>query len=356
MSAFDPQRKSDRLDLCPKIANARVDGIGAGLAMKRREFITLVGGAAALWTATLRAQESAKMLRVGAVSGQLRNSPFWQPFVLRMTELGYEEGKNFVFDLITVSNFGGYEPGYRELAARNVDIIIASGPEISLKSALASSTTKPIVMVAIDYDPLARGYVTSLARPTGNVTGVFLQQIELTEKRVQLLKSAFPDLKAATVFWDRITRDQWDAAQRAGTNLGLRLSGVEFIDPPFDYDKALAHAAPDSRGTVFVLVSPFFFRDRAQQADFALRNRIVTMFGFREWTDAGGLMSYGASVSSMQRLAAGYVDRVARGVKPADLPIEQPTKFELVINLKTANALGINISRDFLLLADEVIE
>ena len=324
--------------------------------MKRREFITLVGGAAALWPATVLAQEPVKMLRVGAVSGQPRNSPFWQPFVRRMVELGYQEGKSFVFDLITTSNIDGFEAGYRELVTRNVDIILASGPEISLKSALANSTTTPIVMVAIDFDPLARGYVTSLARPTGNVTGVFLQQIELTEKRVQLLKSAFPDLQAATVFWDRITTDQWEAAQRAGANLGLRLSGVEFLDPPFDYDKALAQAAPDSRGTVFVLVSPFFFRDRAQQADFALRNRIVTMFGFREWTDAGGLMSYGASVSSMLRLAAGYVDRVARGVKPADLPIEQPTKFELVINLKTAKALGITFPQSFLATADEVVE
>ena len=324
--------------------------------MKRREFITLVGGAAALWPATVLAQEPVKMLRVGAVSGQPRNSPFWQPFVRRMVELGYQEGKSFVFDLITTSNIDGFEAGYRELVTRNVDIILASGPEISLKSALANSTTTPIVMVAIDFDPLARGYVTSLARPTGNVTGVFLQQIELTEKRVQLLKSAFPDLQAATVFWDRITTDQWEAAQHAGVNLGLRLSGVEFLDPPFDYDKALAQAAPDSRGTVFVLVSPFFFRDRAQQADFALRNRIVTMFGFREWTDAGGLMSYGASVSSMLRLAAGYVDRVARGVKPADLPIEQPTKFELVINLKTAKALGITFPQSFLATADEVVE
>jgi len=324
--------------------------------MKRREFVTLLGGAVATWPATLRAQESARMLRLGAVSGQPMNSPFWQPFVQRMVELGYQEGKNFAFDLITTSNIDGYEAGYRELARRNVDIIVASGPEISLKSALASSSTKPIIMIAIDYDPLARGYVTNLARPTGNVTGVFLQQIELTGKRVQLLKSAVPDLDAATVFWDRITADQWEAAQRAGTNLGLRLSGVEFLDPPFDYDKALAQAAPDCRGTVIVLVSPFFFRDRAQQADFALRNRIVTMFGFREWTDAGGLMSYGASISSMQRLAAEYVDRVARGVKPADLPIEQPIKFELVINLKTAKTLGIAFPQSFLATADEVIE
>jgi putative ABC transport system substrate-binding protein len=328
--------------------------------MRRREFIQVLGGAAATSSlfrpSSALAQEPARMLRVGAVSGQPRNSPFWQPFVQRMKELGYEDGKNFVFDLMVAENIDGFVTGYRELVTRNVDIIVAPGPEISLKSALANTTTIPTVMVAIDYDPLARGYVTSLARPVGNVTGVFLQQIELTEKRVQLLRSAFPDLQAATVFWDRITTDQLEAAQRAATALRLRLSGIEFLDPPFDYDKALGQVPPDSRGTVLVLVSPFFFRDRARQADFALRNRLATMFGFREWADAGGLMSYGASVSSMLRLAAGYVDRVARGAKPADLPIEQPTKFELVINLKSAKALGIVLPQSFLATADEVIE
>jgi putative ABC transport system substrate-binding protein len=324
--------------------------------VRRRDFIAGLGGTAAAWPLVVHAQEPARTLRVGAVSGQPRSSPFWQPFVQRMKELGYEDGKNFAFDLVVAENIEGYVTGYREIVARNADIILAPGPEISLKSALANSTTIPTVMVAIDYDPLARGYVTSLARPAGNVTGVFLQQIELTEKRVQLLRSAFPDLQTATVFWDRITTDQREAAQRAATALRLQLAGVEFFDPPFDYDKALAQAPQDARGTVLVLVSPFFFRDRARQAEFAIRNRVVTMFGFREWADAGGLMSYGASVSSMLRLAAGYVDRIARGAKPADLPIEQPTKFELVINLKTAKALGLALPQSFLATADEVIE
>jgi putative tryptophan/tyrosine transport system substrate-binding protein len=324
--------------------------------MKRRDFITLLGGTAVALPIAVHAQEPVKMLRVGVVSGQPRNSSFWQPFKQRMTELGYHDGKNFVFDFITVQNIDEYDPAYRELVSRHADIILAPGPEIALKSALANSTTTPIVMVAIDYDPLARGYVTSLARPTGNVTGVFLQQIELTEKRLQLLKSAFPDMQAATVFWDWQSTDQWQAAQRVAAALRLQLSGVEILGLPFDYEKALAQAAPDSRGTVFVLVSSFLFRDRAQQADFALRNRILTMFGLREWVDAGGLMSYGVSIPSMLRLAARYVDRIARGVKPADLPIEQPTKFELVINLKTAKALGVTFPQSFLATADEVVE
>jgi len=283
--------------------------------MRRRDFITLLAGAAVALPGAVHAQEPVKMLRVGVVSGQPGNSSFWQPFKQRMTELGYHDGKNFVFELITTQNIDGYDSAYRELVMRHLDIILAPGPENALKYALANSATTPIVMIAIDYDPLARGYVTSLARPTGNVSGVFLQQIELTEKRLQLLKSAFPDMQTATVFWDRTSTDQWEAAQRAAAALGLRLSGVKFLDPPFDYEKALAQAAPDSRGTVFVLVSPFLFRDRAQQAEFALRNRALTMFGFREWVDAGGLTSYGASVSSMLRLAARYVDRIARGVK-----------------------------------------
>jgi putative ABC transport system substrate-binding protein len=203
-----------------------------------------------------------------------------------MAELGYQEGRNYTFDFLNVAKIEEYEQNYRQLVTRDVDIIAASGPEISLKSALASSRTKPIVMVAIDYDPLARGYVTSVARPAGNVTGVFLEQIELTEKRLQLLKSAFPDMQAATVFWDPATADQWEVAQRAGTALGLRLSGVEFLTPPFDYEMALTQAASDARRFVFVLVSPFFFRDRTRLAEFALDNRIVTVAFANGWKPA----------------------------------------------------------------------
>jgi putative ABC transport system substrate-binding protein len=273
-----------------------------------------------------------------------------------MAELGYQEGKSYTFEYLNVPRIEDYESGFRQLVARDVDIMVASGTEISLKSALASSDTKPIVMVAVDYDPLVHGYVTSLARPTGNVTGLFLQQIELTAKRLQLLKSAFPDMQALTVFWDRTCFDQWEAAQGAASTLGLGLAGVDLGVPPFDYDKALAQAKPEYRGTVFALASGFFLRDRERFADFALRNRLVSMFPFREAVDVGGLLSYGASFTGMYGRAAEYVDRLARGAKPADLPIEQPTKFELVINLKTAKALGIAIPANLLVQAEEVIE
>jgi putative ABC transport system substrate-binding protein len=211
-------------------------------------------------------------------------------------------------------------------------------------------------MLAIDFDPIALGYVTSLARPNGNVTGIFLRQIELTTKRLEVLKDAFPDLRAATAFWDMISADQWRAAQSAAPRLGMQLFGSELSEQPYDYEKALAQAPPDYRDCLFVTVSPFLFRDRARLAEFALRHRAVSVFGFREWVDAGGLLSYGPSLTGIYRRAAEYVDQIARGAKPSELPIEQPTKFEFVLNLKTAKEIGISTSTGLLLRADEVIE
>jgi ABC-type uncharacterized transport system substrate-binding protein len=325
--------------------------------MKRREFITLLGGAAAAWPRVARAQQPPATLRVGLVGVQPRTTAVYVAFLQRMTELGYEEGKNFILEYVQVPNIEGYERGYQELAGRNVDIFFASGPEIGLKSVLAAAGTQPIVMVAVDYDPLARGYVTSLARPTGNLTGIFFQQIELTAKRLQLVKEAFPDLQAVTVFWDRISADQWRAAQSAAPELGLRLVGIEFREQPYDYERAVAQLPSEGRRVLIVLTSPVFaVPDRARLPDFALRHRLASMFSLREFVNVGGFMSYGASFTAMFRRAAEYVDRIARGAKPADLPIEQPIKFELIINLKTAKALGLQIPDKFLALADEVIE
>jgi putative ABC transport system substrate-binding protein len=273
-----------------------------------------------------------------------------------MAELGYQEGKNFIFDFLRVASGDGYEAAHRELVSRRIDILLASGSESSLKSALAVTNAIPIIMIAIDYDPFARGYVTSLAQPGGRITGLFLRQIELTEKRLEFLKDAFPGLGSAIVFWDRISADQWEAAQRAGARLGLRLSGVDLHAPPFDYDRALAEVPADNRKYLFVLTSPFFFVDRARQVEFAMRNRLASVFALREWAEAGGLLSYGPSITGMFRRAAEMVDRLARGAKPAELPIEQPTKFELVINLATAKTLGLDIQPTLLARADEVIE
>ena len=211
-------------------------------------------------------------------------------------------------------------------------------------------------MVALDYDPLALGYVTSLAKPASNVTGLFLQQIEQAAKRVQLMKEAFPQLQAATVFWDRISADQWQAARSAGETFGFRLAGIELRNTPYDYDGAWANVPPDHRGALMVSLSPLFFSDRQRIADFALRHRVASMVAVREFVDAGGLLSFGVSFATIGRRTAAYLDRIAKGAKPADLPIEQPTKFDLVVNLKTAKAIGVEIPQSILLRADEVID
>jgi putative tryptophan/tyrosine transport system substrate-binding protein len=321
----------------------------------RRELIVALGGAAAAWPRTLRSQ-SAGLLRVGMVGGLPRSSAPYTAFLQRLAELGYEQDRNLAFEFIQAATIEDYSRGNRELVRRGVGILLALGTEISLKSALAATDTLPIVMLAIDFDPLALGYVTNLARPVGRVTGIFLQQIELTAKRLQVVKEAFPELRSATVFWDRISADQWRAAESMAPRLGLQLFGSELGEQPYDYEKALAQAPYDYRGWLFVMTSPFLFRDRAQLAEFALRHRAASVFAFREWVDAGGLLSYGPSITGIYRRCAEYVDQIARGAKPSDLPIEQPTKFEFVLSLKTAREIGIATPTALLLRADEVIE
>jgi putative ABC transport system substrate-binding protein len=324
--------------------------------MSRRAFIGLLGGLAA-WPFAARPQQHPRMLRVGTAGIQPRMAAIYIAFLQRMAELGYEEGRNFVFEYIQVANVDGYKAGYREVAKRKVDLVFASGPELALKAALAAAGPVPIVMVAIDFDPLARGYIKNLARPTGNLTGIVFQQIELTGKRLQLMKDALPELQSTLVFWDRISADQWRAAQSAAPGLGLQLLGIEFRDQPYDYERALAQVMPRERRALVVLTSPVFaVPERARLPEFARRHQMASMFSLREYVNVGGLMSYGASFTAMYRHAAEYVDRIARGADPGDLPIEQPTKFELAVNLETAKVIGVDLPTSILLRADEVIE
>ncbi len=273
-----------------------------------------------------------------------------------MTALGYREGRNFSFEHVLADSVAGYRQGYGRFGGGAVDIIIAPGPEFSLQAALALPGTTPIVMVAIDYDPLVRGYVKSLARPGGHATGLMLQQIELAAKRVQILKDSFPDLKAMTVFWDQASLDQWTATKDAAAKLGIRVAGIELSNPPYDYEKAFAEAPAEARGILLPLTSPFIFRERDKVAALAIRHRAVMMFSDKVMAEAGGLLTYGPSFPAMFARVADYVDRIAKGAKPGDLPIEQPTKFELVINLKTVRTIGVTIPPLLLARADEVIE
>jgi putative ABC transport system substrate-binding protein len=229
-------------------------------------------------------------------------------------------------------------------------------PRRRWKAATAATKTIPIVMAAIDYDPFTLGYVSSLARPTANITGIFLEQIELAAKRLQLVRDAFPTIRKATVFWDALSADQWHATEKNAANFGFDLAGIELRDYPYDYGKALAQAPDDHRGFLFAMTSPLFARDRDRMVQFALLNRLPSVWVFRDYVDAGGLMSYGPNRTAMSRRIADYVHRIARGAKPAELPIERPTTFELVINQRSAKALGLEFSQAMLLRADDVLE
>ena len=322
--------------------------------MRRREFVSLVGGAVA-WPLMARAQQPTS-LHIGIVTIQSRTTPIYAAFDQRLRELGHIEGQNLVTDYLNPERQAEGVPGaIKELVRQKVDIIVAPY-ESTVKAAIAASDTIPIVMIGTEYDPLARGYVKTLARPGGRVTGVFLQQIELASKRLQLLKDALPSFQAATMFWDNPSEYQWQAASSIAASLGLQLAGVEMLKQPYDYEGALASAPPDNRSILIIPIAPAFYRDRERLVEFAVRHRIASMFAVREFADAGGLISYGPDFPAVFRRVAEYVDRIARGAKPADLPVEQPTKFELVINVKTAKAIGLDIPDKLIPLADSVIQ
>ena len=300
------------------------------------------------------AQPTGKAWRIGILA--TANPRVYDPFADELRRLGHIAGQSLTFDL---RNAEGKIERLSSLAADLVhagpDVILVAGPEASLRAARQATTTIPVVIVAIDYDPLALGYVASLARPGGNITGLFLQQIELTAKRMELLKATLPNLTRLAILWDASAADQFKAAEAAARSLGIRVQSLELLHPS-DISAAFATAVNDRADALFVVTAPILFRERGQIAQFALKNRFPAMFAFREWAEAGGLMSYGTNLSEMFRRAATYVAKILKGAKPADLPVEQPTKFELVINLKTAKALGLTIPPSVLARADHVIQ
>jgi ABC-type uncharacterized transport system substrate-binding protein len=322
--------------------------------MKRREFITLLGSAAAAWPLAARAQQP-KMLRLGFVGIQPREAPIYTNFLRRMVEFGYQEGRNFTFDYIQTPNVDGYEKNYRALAARKVDMFLAVGNEPALRAAVAAAGGKPIAFLAIDFDPQAKGYVASLARPGGNVTGLFVRQVELAAKRVEIVREAFPRASALGIVFDTTTREQRDAAAEAARKFGLEPRMIE-VRGEEDYAGAFA-AMDDARGQpVIVPAGAIFLRDRAAIAQALLERRIPSIAAFRENLQAGALISYGYDLMGLFYDIASYVHQIARGAKPADMPIEQSPRFYMAVNLKTAASLGVSLSDVFIARANEVIE
>lgn len=326
--------------------------------MKRRGVIRLAGGAATLGAQGIAgAQTPRGQLRLGFASANPRDAVFNVGFERRLGELGWVDGHNLAVEYIdTQGRVDLMTEAMRELVRRKVDLMLAPGPEASLIAARQATSSLPIVMVAIDYDPIARGHIAGLARPSEQITGVFFQQIELVGKRLQLMKEVLPELKAATVFWDRLSKEQWMASQNAAPQIGLTLIGVDLGDQPYDYERAFASVPTDHRRALFPMASPILFRDRRRLLQFAHERQVATMCSLREFADAGALITYGANISRLFERAAAYVDRIARGARPIDLPVEQPTQFELVVNLATARTLGVEFSPRMLARADEVIE
>jgi putative ABC transport system substrate-binding protein len=326
--------------------------------MDRRRFLltSLAGALGAPLTAA--GQQPARVFRIGAVSaGAPRTSPHWVGFAQRLAELGYVEGSNVVTEFRTADGRPERFPDLvKELVRSNVDVILPVGPEASLRAAQQATSVIPIVVVAIDYDPIARGYVGGLARPGRNTTGVFLRQPELTPKRLELLGEVVPKVRRIVAFWDLFSADQLKEAEAVARSAGLQIQPFEFRDPPYRFEDPMRAATRQQAGALLGLASPIFFRQRDEMAQAAIKHRLPSITPFREAAEAGLLIAYGASLPEMLRRPAELIDRVLKGARPADLPMEQPTKFELVVNLKTAKAIGLTIPPSLLARADQVIE
>jgi ABC-type uncharacterized transport system substrate-binding protein len=242
-----------------------------------------------------------------------------------------------------------------ELIRLRVDVLVTDGGA-SIRAAKHATTTIPIVM-AVSGDPVGTGYVTSLAQPGGNITGLSFMHPEVSGKRLEFLQEAVPTLSHVAVLWrpdDPSSTLAFKETQTAVQALGVQLQSFE-VRSPDEFDQAFAAMTREHADALVVISDPLFFGHRSQLAELTVRHRLPAMFLMREYAEAGGLMAYGANVHDMYRRAATYVDKILKGTKPADLPVEQPMKFDLVINLKTAQALGLTIPPTLLFQADEVI-
>jgi putative tryptophan/tyrosine transport system substrate-binding protein len=324
--------------------------------VKRREFITLLGGATT-WTFAARAQQPAKLPTIGYLgSGTPATQTAWlTAFLQRLREMGWAEGQNIKIEL----GWGeARSERLAELAAKfsalHVDVIVTTGGGVP--EAKRATSSIPIVFAGAN-DPLGSGYVASLARPGGNVTGVSLQSTDLVGKRLDLLHEVLPNLARLALIGptgNPSVRTEMEEAKAIARGLGIEVTTFEIeraqhIAPAFE-------ALKNKVDAVYVVSSPFTTASRVRINTLALVLHLPTIYGYRDSVEIGGLMSYGPDFLSLWRRAAEYVDKILRGAKPADLPVEQPTKFDLVINLTTARALGLNIPDRLLALADEVIE
>jgi len=320
--------------------------------VKRRHFITLLGGAAA-WPLAAHAQQQGKIPRIGIID----DAPMWNAFRQGLRDLGYLEGQNIAFEYRTADGVPErLAEAATDLVRRPVDIIVTYGTPSSI-AAKAATTTIPIVMIGVG-DVVRTGLVQGFAHPGGNITGVTPLGPEVQPKRLQLFKAAVPALSrvASLLNPDNASnRLSIEEMRAAAPTLGMTFTVVP-VRRADELDGALAAMMLERPDGLMVTGDAIHQLHVGRIINFLANNRLPGLFQYRENVVAGGLMSYGASLPDLFRRAAGYVDKILRGTRPADLPVEQPTKFELVVNLKTAKALGFTIPEPFLLLADEIIE
>jgi putative ABC transport system substrate-binding protein len=327
--------------------------------MRRREFLGHLGGAAASsWPLAARAQQPAKRATVGYLGANTPSAEAHRlaAFSRRLGELGWVEGRTIAIEVRWAE---GRNERFAEIAAElvrlKVDVIVTAGTAAIVAAKQATSTI-PIVF-AVAGDPVATGLVASLARPGGNVTGLSIQATDLTGKRLELLREAAPGLRRLAILGNAgapvVVLEMRQLSQIART-LGLEVTTSE-IRRAEDIASAF-EAFKERADALYVCADPLIVTNRLRISSFALAAQLPTMYGQRENVEAGGLLSYGANFPDLHRRAADYVDRILRGAKPADLPVEQPTKFDLVINLTTAKAIGLTVPRMLLGRADEVIE
>jgi len=333
--------------------------------MRRREFVTLVGGTVAAWPLAAHTQPATKVPQIGLLSlgrGDKSDASLAtiDAFVPGLRELGYIEGQNIAIDRkFADGDANKLSALAEEFVEHRVDAIVAFATPAA-RAAKRATSAIPIIGIGM-ADPIEDELASSLARPGGNVTGTTFLGPELVSKRLQLLKEIVPSLSRVVVLWhphaygERTMAGMLKEIESAAQSLGTMLQLVPAASPA-DLSGAFATMATERADGLVLFPSPMLFSQYSRIVAFAANNRLAAMYAAREGVELGGLVSYGANLPDLSRATAIYLDKILKGAKPAELPIQQPTKFELVVNLKTARALGLTISRDFLLIADEVIE
>ena len=328
-------------------------------AMRRRDFIKVIAGSVAACPLAARAQQAGKVYRIGILEMTSATLNAANVYALRagLQQLGYVEGRNLVIEYRSADGRDDRFPGLaRELLALKVDVIVTRGTPAA-KAAKNATSTVPVVMAA-SGDPLGTGLVTSLSRPGGNITGLSAIVGELAPKRLELIREIVPGLARIAVLAntsnDAVRRD-WARIETAARSLGVQsqlldLRKSDALGPTFD------DAGARRADALVVVIDAITLANRQRIVDLAMKYRLPAIYSSREFVDIGGLISYGVSYPDLYRRAATYVDKILKGAKPADLPVEQPTKFGMVINLKTANAISLDIAPTMLTRADEVIE